>query len=619
MDRKLKYFAVSYNPKAWDGKSHVTCISNYIAHKAEIDGDVSSFEILSPVFSNDKDLLSLDEMTLKIYDSLTVFLTEKLNTIHNTNYSVAFWRKSLSVNFLRYITAASDFFLTVHKNFDVSKYEFSLADADSFVIPENFEEHRDIVLNSFYGNEVFFHVYCEINNFKPDDVFVIEKPFLSPRGGGIYNSGLVDVKKISLRFRLKKLVKKIIKKIFFIETDTNWSDFFKYSINLFSKPSYIAVLGVFFERKFMKKLGIQFYNLDFSHIEYTKSIDVNREKRREFFSDKLTDLDALEVFCFRSLEFLFPKHLFEDFDSFNKSCSEIIDVLPKTSHVIGEQWISSGTHSHLIALLQNKGVIHINNEHNAIMFPYIGSFVDFVVAHTDFYYTIGWDNHSTKKIVKNASLANFSCSNADLVNYANEFLFVTGPYQVKMPVYSSFYSLCGEFYFKENIKFISLFFKSLDLEILSKMGLRPYPKNYGIPILTYDKEYLLNTYFNQMVVEDDFSIKANKLFDKYELIILDYISKSFLEVLISNKPFVVLKPIHGYTLDNEHHDFYDELITAGIIQVDPIKGAEFITKLSGKVSDWWSSFKVQEARKNFIKKNIGETNVAINNYTKLFI
>ena len=613
------YFALSLSPSLWLGKKKVVCISKYIPHLAKTQG-ISNvvFDSIKPNFESDETLQKISDRVNDKYVVVVKELANRLNEIHGLNYSNDFWDKILSVNFLRYVTDVYDFYELCENNFSAAEYDFGVLKKEGFIIPEDFEEQRDVFLNSLYGNEILFRLYCEFKGVEISNEYELDKPLLSKRKGvSLSENNLNKTPKISYK-SIKKHIKLCLKLPL---SSSKKQDFFQvrsFFKKIITRPAYVCVLGTYFQDHYMHKLGDRFFKLDFSSIDYTKSKKVNYIFRDRLAQPLNSDL-TFDNFLFSSLRYTFPKYLVENFKEFNDSCNRIVKSLPKLSHVIAEAWISNGYQSYIVALLQHKNIIHVNNEHNVISHPYVGDFSGFIKSHSDLYYTIGWSDKVDVKIVRGASLTfpfeKLQDDTKEKCKY--KFLYVSGPYQAKLPLYSSLYSLCGDSFFSHHFSFIELFFETLSESTKENMSFRPYPKNYAIPILTYDKDFLLQNHLKDLNIVDDFSIKALELYVDYELIILDYISKSFLEVLIANKPMIVLWPPNTYTLKKEYKDIYDELVHVGVFQVDAKSAANFLEKNMMNIGEWWNSSDVQRARNNFLNNNIGSPKDAIDFYKNM--
>jgi putative transferase (TIGR04331 family) len=96
-----------------------------------------------------------------------------------------------------------------------------------------------------------------------------------------------------------------------------------------------------------------------------------------------------------------------------------------------------------------------------------------------------------------------------------------------------------------------------------------------------------------------------------ELVVIDYISTSYLECLVMNIPFILFWDIEAYYLKDEYADFFTPLVNVGICQTNPAEAAKFVEKIKDNPAEWWFSESTQAGRKEFMDKNLGEPQVMI--------
>jgi putative transferase (TIGR04331 family) len=125
---------------------------------------------------------------------------------------------------------------------------------------------------------------------------------------------------------------------------------------------------------------------------------------------------------------------------------------------------------------------------------------------------------------------------------------------------------------------------------------------------------LLNPVYDKFIqkfnLESDLNVDCLTQMSQSKLIIIDYISTSFLEAIISNFP-VIICLTKGYYLEKEYSDFFIDLEQCGIIQTDPLKLAVFVNKIKDNPNEWWGSSIVQDARNKFIYDNIDTSEVIL--------
>jgi putative transferase (TIGR04331 family) len=146
---------------------------------------------------------------------------------------------------------------------------------------------------------------------------------------------------------------------------------------------------------------------------------------------------------------------------------------------------------------------------------------------------------------------------------------------------------------------------------------RAYPKYPEIRLLSYDKEYVLASYLQHIKDFAQLSEPSKVQMLQSKLIIIDYISTSYLEALTMNIPVVFLWNTDAYYLNDDYSDFFKVLVDADICQTDPAKAAKFIESIKDNPMEWWGNPNVQAARNKFLDRNMGKPEVMIEYLTGL--
>ena len=192
-----------------------------------------------------------------------------------------------------------------------------------------------------------------------------------------------------------------------------------------------------------------------------------------------------------------------------------------------------------------------------------------------------------------------------------DILFLAGPIRYKRKYFASI-DVSSQEYALNTIKFNSIFFQGLKNIILKKIYYKKYPVKYFI-----DKEKLYLNQFTNINLLNQTSFNGLDLMVKSKLVIMDYISTSYLECLISNIPMIVFLDQDSHNLKKKFKNFFKPLIDVGIFQINPIEASKLLNKIYQYPNLWWQSDKVQEGRKIFLDKNVGHPDVFINQISKI--
>jgi putative transferase (TIGR04331 family) len=130
----------------------------------------------------------------------------------------------------------------------------------------------------------------------------------------------------------------------------------------------------------------------------------------------------------------------------------------------------------------------------------------------------------------------------------------------------------------------------------------------------YDFSKKLNLENRGIKTNDEGVILQNSktLMKKSNLIIVNYLSTSYIEAILMDIPTIFFWNKENYFLKDKYGDFYNELINVGICQTDPIRAANFISKIWDNPEIWWNTDSVKQARINFISKNLGDSSLLSN-------
>ena len=516
------------------------------------------------------------------YKKYIKILTERLNHIHHKNYSKFFWSKALSIGFLRQINILYDHFKIYEKYFDRKKHYVNILSNKDFDVPIDYEECRNIISDDLIGSEQVFSVYMNLFFKKNID------------------------KRISHKSRVKKK-KQTLANYFFLRI----LKIKRFIISGRKSSVVTGILGSYFDKENKKRLIKSNKGKIDEIFIYPKTIkkDYLDNEMRNTISFIEKEFDRFDSFFFEAQKFLFPKFFLENFDRNEKHVLIKLKSYNKLKILLSENWIIEPINSLTLALAkENYGIIHINNEHNCISHIYQGRYLEYIVNLSDKFYNIGWETDNTN-IVKSSSLYNFRIPKRK-TKY--DILFVSAPIQYKMKYFSSF-----EVYSQENavstINFNNQFFESLGDELLRNIFYKKYPINYYV-----EKEKFYLKSFNKVNLSlSNSKFNAFNFMSQSRLVIIDYVSTSYLESIISNIPTIVFYNKSSIRLKKEHNQFFNTLIDSGIFQTNPNDASELIRKIYRDPMNWWTSNKVQRGRKVFLDQNLGDPETFINQMTKM--
>jgi len=577
-----KNFVVSNLKNIWIKNSKKLYLSDpYIYHFLERENDIINFEkveFAKYLRKTKKDLQDDSDYVDSKYEKYIKIISKRLNKIHNKNYELSFWKKSLSMGFIRYITTLYNMFKTCENYFDLNKHDCNILSNHSYITPNDFEDHRAIFQNSDFGQEQIFSIY--INLFYPKTFSKIEliNPLLKTKKISFLN-------KIKNNYKLKTLYQNI-----------------KY--RTLNRGIKIGILGSYFSKKNISKLLKESKNniglLNIPKLSYNSNKPLNN-RFRKILSFCEEDFDKFDKFFFTSLFYCFPKIFIEEFIDFEKLFLKRIKNFKSLNYIVSENWISDTQNSIFLALAKSRSVRHISNEHNCFFHPFAGSYLNHVIDMSDFFTTLGWNDASNKKIIKSGSLFEFSIKQKKIKKH--NILFISGAITAKATHFSGAYGYCEE-KAMNSVNFNISFFKNLRNNTLNKITYRGYPSERLSHIQLFNKEFFYRD-IQEKFIKSNKNVSSKKQMSESKLVIIDYISTAYIESILMNIPTVFFWDKNSYYLNDKNKHFFKPLIEVGICQTSPKEASLFIEKIKDNPNIWWNSLEVRNAKQTFISKNLG--------------
>ena len=329
---------------------------------------------------------------------------------------------------------------------------------------------------------------------------------------------------------------------------------------------------------------------------------------RKILSETNKNFDDFDKYFFSTLPYCMPKIYIENFEDI---ISQLHIQKFNFKYVTSEAWLSDSKLSIYLSYLKEiHGIKLIYNEHNYYEHPWIGSLVNRESKLCDIYLTLGWKSNNINNLVTGSSLAvNFQYKAKKKKKHT--ITYISSGAAAKRPAFSSSYGWCAEnaplYYI-----FINNFFKTLSKELKSKILFRYYPIENTQELLLYEQNYMIEEDLLIMKKNNDIKTQALKLMSESELVIVDYLSTSYIEALIMNVPTIFFWNRDTYFISEEYKDFFKNLCEVKICQTNPIEAAEHVQSIIKNPAKWWHSTEVQKARTEFLKKNFGKPENMLN-------
>lgn len=596
---ELKNFIISAYRQLWKPEIKDLFISEpYVYHVLETSDSIRDFRNIevAPFRRQSREDLIADSLYVDgKYEKYIEILTERLNDIHGLQHSSRFWRQALSMAFIRHITIFHDLFTRCETFFDQSKHTCNILSDESYYVPLDFEDHRNFFQNTDYGQEQIFSIYMK--TFYPGRFQEVNQVF-SEQENEVEKSSPEQTKARRLRKSLAA-VRNAVRG--------------PRSSNQESKKQAIEVgiVGSYFSEEHLNELingsGGRIFPLDWKTQLAHKTEDISFEKRLRLARFE-ADFDKFDKFFFSTIPYCLPRAFVERYKEVEDIYVSKLNGYPGLRHIVSEGWISNTYMSIFLALAEERNITHIHNEHNCFFHPYAGSYISHVFNMCDCFVSLGWSDAKIPNLIRGASLFPFSVKSEQVKKY--KILYVSAPANAKIPHYNSAWGIDEENAVK-HLDFVKRFFGALGKETLQALTYRAYPKFPDIKLLSYNKESFLAPFLQHIKGFSGISEPSKLQMLQSELVVIDYVSTSYIEALTMNIPTVFFWNPDAYYLNDEYPDFFKALVDVGICQTDPAEAAKFIERIKDNPGEWWAGANVQAARNEFFSLNLGRPELMI--------
>ena len=218
---------------------------------------------------------------------------------------------------------------------------------------------------------------------------------------------------------------------------------------------------------------------------------------------------------------------------------------------------------------------------------------DHEIAISDAYFTWGWSSKENNNVSPAFNFKTFARNFNRSPKRNGDILLVT----MTLPRYSYLmYSapFAGQWlnYFDEQISFI----QSLPFNIQSRILVRLFRQDFGWDQVKRWREKLPN------IRLDYGDSPLNILEENCSIYVATYNATTFLETLSLDIPTLIFWNPAYWELREDASIFFDELKRVGIFHDSPESAAKYLSKISGRIDDWWNESDLQNVRQSFCRQ-----------------
>jgi putative transferase (TIGR04331 family) len=479
-----------------------------------------------------------------IYYQVLSLLAQKMNSIHNLNYSESFWQVVFGYWLHRHISIIYDKYIYLC-GVDIDNCGIKVLNKDDYYIPTSHFDYMLCFADDF-GVQQLVSQYCHL--FSNKDFSQVKKK--NPK---IYKNN------------------------------------YQPPPNRGELDPQIALLDVFFSQKvisnlFEKSQG-QVGNIFLPVVpDFDDKIDYSK---RKLLSETATKND-FEKYFFESLFYCMPKEFIERFPRYHTIFREDIEK-KRFTHIVSESWISNIQVAIYIAIAREKKRTFILNEHGYGTFffkKHITYYVDYDAA--DVYLTIGWKKNGPKYVH-----GGLTCRDLKMYEYDNTnetILYIAHTKNLYWLEYQEYTSNNSAYIHK--MKIMDEFINLLPSGINNRFIFRPRRGEFF-----WNTAAALNLK-NRGISIDDKPLEIS--IQKARIVVIDHIGTALAELLIMKAPFIFILEYESITFPEEFVPICRELVNCGVLHSNAKSAISQLEKVYSDVAKWWNSETVQAAIQHLI-------------------
>jgi putative transferase (TIGR04331 family) len=583
-------FLVSAHAKARiPGASQLFITDPYARHALEQAGNTEKYEritVAPPLRATRETFRHDHEFVDGRHRKYVEILARRLNEVHGTAYQSAFWQKAFSLALLRHVTFCFDMFQYCRTHLRPELHECRILAESSFHVPEDFNEHRRFFQHSDLGQEQLFASYCRmfhLGQFSEyeDTHSWHAAPSAAPR------------RRRGLRETLARLPRGLARRLLRLRSPT------------------VAIVKSFFSEQNLERLLLESRGR-IQYLELPKFSLPGRmpdPERRHALCREEAGFDAFDRFVFQALRHGMPKAFVEHFEELSGRYRALLQVVPSVRWIVSEAWIGDADSALFLALAREAGKRHLYNEHNYLGHPFLGNNLKYIYPLVDEFATLGWASNGIPNLVPAASL--FPWTAEGNPGEPRGILFVASIPNARAPEINASYGESGPFAALSYLRMVRSFLGALSDAALRQVTFRDYPSRHRNEALHLDQRHFLKDYLARVRAVNEAPGSARTLMRQAALVVIGYLSTSYIEALVADIPTVVLWNKETYHLDDKYASFFDSLASAGVFQAEPVQAATFVERIWRDPQAWWQSPAVRSARADFLSSNIGDARTMI--------
>lgn len=502
-----------------------------------------------------------------LYDKMIVMLTEKLNNVHQSDYSHKYWRILIGPWLRYYLYVLYRRYQLINKLYlKCGRFKTIALDKDSFICPLDTEEFIYLTKGDKYNLQIYTRILDELGLAEITER-VIDAQYEKSES---YNHH--GLKSILVR------------------------SFFSICIHILKHRKKIILVSPYFPKKsrlkfFFKSFG-RIVELPKGYFSDTQNSNVsNHFALRKNFCLEHSTSDVFERLCYKFIGDDLPKCFVENYSLYKEQATIIQEKIGNVSGIVSSNsWYGPEVFKMVSALVSESGkslygLQHGGNYGNCKMNSSCYHELDIVER----FYSWGWGGGKvtprpcTKLVGVNGY--SFRGNNTDILYGLTSF-----------PRFDCFNSEINPSVFNTYLQDQKIFISKLCSSAFRNLVVRPHHEDFG-----WETQKRLAQSFDEIKFETMNGSFLDRI-KKVRLYVCDHLSTTHIEALALGVPTILFWPLDLYMLTDEAIPYYQLLEDVGVLFHNPVNAAEAVPHIYQDVESWWLNPKRQEAVAAFVDK-----------------
>ena len=543
------------------------CLPNLDA--SDCHGNWQIAGIVSDPFESDGDAEFAYKEIWRIASEVIVWLSARLNALHDVNHSERYWRTHIGFWVLLFVSVIYDRHAHLLKAKDeVPGITVIGIDATQTITPIDTIDFVHQVTDDLYNQQIYTALAKKLG-------INISHHKLSGIVGGLEKRAAFKGK------GLKRFLKTL--------GQLGYATF----CSLFARKADLLMVSSYLPRKFEIALLLSsfgkiapLYSLSTLKVPDSGPDEAMRSAFSVGSNAASVPIESLTSAVLDLVAMCIPRAFVEDYTEISRNSERVYGRYKPKGIYSASAWWFDEPFKHWAAQCQERGAILIGAEHGSAAF--IGKYKlteRMEIEISDFFVTWGWDSDVEPKIIPLPA--------NKLINIRKRYTEKIGNGILYIATAHARHNVGMVEDFSNYVDWQTRFFQAVSCQLTGEILVRLYQHDYG-----WKMKNRLEKISDQLRF-DDWRIIFRKRLRDCRLCIFDYVSTTFAEALASNVPAILFFNQEKYPINMQMASHFRALKDAKILHDSPESAAAWASQVYESPSTWWHSPECQAAVRGF--------------------